>query len=118
MIAQNERSPHRRATAVVTIAASVTSLASLIVGLSGADFDFQAVSEAATFIAWGRTPLNRCGGACGCRCSAVACCWFPSPFICCAGCVRTTPWLRISQRLPQASTSRRGGCERARIDPA
>ena len=53
MIAQNEEVPHRRATAVVTIAAGVTSLASLIVGLSGADFDFEAVSEAATFIALG-----------------------------------------------------------------
>ena len=52
-IAQNEQVPHRRATAVVTIAAGVTSLASLIVGLSGADFDFEAVSEAATFIALG-----------------------------------------------------------------
>jgi hypothetical protein len=38
---------------VVTIAAGVTSLASLVVGLSGADFDFQAVSEADTFIALG-----------------------------------------------------------------
>jgi hypothetical protein len=36
MIAQNEQVLHRRATAVVTIAAGVTSLASLIVGLSGA----------------------------------------------------------------------------------
>lgn len=53
MIAQNKEIPHRRATAVVTIAAGVTSLASLIVGLSGADFDFEAVSEAATFIALG-----------------------------------------------------------------
>jgi hypothetical protein len=53
MIAPNEAVPHRRATAVVTIAAGVTSLASLIVGLSGADFDFEAVSEAATFIALG-----------------------------------------------------------------
>jgi hypothetical protein len=53
MIAQNEEVPHRRATAVVTIAAGVTSLASLIVGLSGADFDFEAVSESATFIALG-----------------------------------------------------------------
>jgi hypothetical protein len=53
MIAQNEEVPHRRVTAVVTIAAGVTSLASLIVGLSGADFDFEAVSEAATFIALG-----------------------------------------------------------------
>ena len=53
MIAQNEEVAHRRATAVVTIAAGVTSLASLIVGLSGADFDFEAVSEAATFIALG-----------------------------------------------------------------
>ncbi len=53
MIAQNEEVPHRRATAVVTIAAGVTSLASLIVGLSGADFDFEAFSEAATFIALG-----------------------------------------------------------------
>jgi hypothetical protein len=53
MIARNEEVPHRRATAVVTIAAGVTSLASLIVGLSGADFDFEAVSEAATFIALG-----------------------------------------------------------------
>jgi hypothetical protein len=35
MIAQNEEVLHRRATAVVTIAAGVTSLASLIVGLSG-----------------------------------------------------------------------------------
>ena len=53
MIARNEEVPHRRATAVVTIAAGVTSLASLVVGLSGADFDFEAVSEAATFIALG-----------------------------------------------------------------
>jgi hypothetical protein len=53
MIAQNEEVLHRRATAVVTIAAGVTSLASLVVGLSGADFDFEAVSEAATFIALG-----------------------------------------------------------------
>jgi hypothetical protein len=53
MIAQNGEVLHRRATAVVTIAAGVTSLASLIVGLSGADFDFEAVSEAATFIALG-----------------------------------------------------------------
>jgi hypothetical protein len=53
MIARNEEVLHRRATAVVTIAAGVTSLASLIVGLSGADFDFEAVSEAATFIALG-----------------------------------------------------------------
>jgi len=55
MIAQNQAVPHRhrRATAVVTIAAGVMSLASLIVGLSGADFDFEAVSEAATFIALG-----------------------------------------------------------------
>jgi hypothetical protein len=53
MIAQNEEVLHRRGTAVVTIAAGVTSLASLIVGLSGADFDFEAVSEAATFIALG-----------------------------------------------------------------
>jgi hypothetical protein len=53
MTLQNEEVPHRRATAVVTIAAGVTSLASLIVGLSGADFDFEAVSEAATFIALG-----------------------------------------------------------------
>ena len=44
---------HRRATAVVTIVAGVTSLAGLIVGLSGADFDFEAYSEAATFIALG-----------------------------------------------------------------
>ena len=53
MIAQHEEVRHRRATAVVTIAAGVTSLASLIVGLSGADFDFEAVSESATFIALG-----------------------------------------------------------------
>ena len=53
MNAQNEEVRHRRATAVVTIAAGVTSLASLIVGLSGADFDFEAVSESATFIALG-----------------------------------------------------------------
>ena len=53
MIAQNEEVLHRRATAVVTIAAGVMSLASLIVGLSGADFDFEAVSESATFIALG-----------------------------------------------------------------
>ena len=53
MIAQTEEVLHRRAPAVVTIAAGVTSLASLIVGLSGADFDFEAVSEAATFIALG-----------------------------------------------------------------
>jgi hypothetical protein len=53
MLAQNEQVPHRRATAVVTIAAGVMSLASLIVGLSGADFDFEAVSESATFIALG-----------------------------------------------------------------
>ena len=53
MIAQNGEVLHRRATAVVTIAAGVTSLASLIVGLSGADFDFEAVSESATFIALG-----------------------------------------------------------------
>ena len=53
MLAQNEEVRHRRATAVVTIAAGVTSLASLIVGLSGADFDFEAVSESATFIALG-----------------------------------------------------------------
>ena len=53
MIAQTEEVLHRRATAVVTIAAGVTSFASLIVGLSGADFDFEAVSEAATFIALG-----------------------------------------------------------------
>jgi hypothetical protein len=53
MIAQNEEVLHRRAIAVVTIAAGVTSLASLIVGLSGADFDFEAVSESATFIALG-----------------------------------------------------------------
>jgi hypothetical protein len=51
MIAQNEA--HRRATAVVTIAAGVTSLAGLIVGLSGGDFDFEAFSEASTFIALG-----------------------------------------------------------------
>ena len=38
---------------MVTIAAGVTSFASLIIGLSGADFDFEAVSEAATFIALG-----------------------------------------------------------------
>ena len=50
---QNEEVRHRRGTAVVTIAAGVTSLASLIVGLSGADFDFEAVSESATFIALG-----------------------------------------------------------------
>jgi hypothetical protein len=53
MIAQTEEVRHRRAIAVVTIAAGVTSLASLIVGLSGADFDFEAVSESATFIALG-----------------------------------------------------------------
>ena len=53
MSAQNEEVSHRRATAVVTIAAGVMSLASLIVGLSGADFDFEAVSESATFIALG-----------------------------------------------------------------
>ena len=53
MIAQNQEVRHRRATAVVTIAAGVMSLASLIVGLSGADFDFEAVSESATFIALG-----------------------------------------------------------------
>jgi hypothetical protein len=53
MIAQNEEVPYRRATAVVTIAAGVMSFAGLIVGLSGADFDFEAVSEAATFIALG-----------------------------------------------------------------
>ena len=53
MIAQHEEILHRRATAVVTIAAGLTSLASLIVGLSGADFDFEAVSESATFIALG-----------------------------------------------------------------
>jgi hypothetical protein len=53
MIAQNGEVLHRRATAVVTIAAGVLSLASLVVGLSGADFDFEAVSEAATFIALG-----------------------------------------------------------------
>jgi hypothetical protein len=53
MIAQTEEVLHRRATAVVTIAAGVLSLASLIVGLSGADFDFEAVSESATFIALG-----------------------------------------------------------------
>jgi hypothetical protein len=53
MVAQNEEVSHRRATAAVTIAAGVTSLASLVVGLSGADFDFEAVSEAATFIALG-----------------------------------------------------------------
>jgi hypothetical protein len=53
MIAQNGEVLHRRATAVVTIAAGVTSLASLVVGLSGADFDFEAVSESASFIALG-----------------------------------------------------------------
>jgi hypothetical protein len=53
MIAQTEEVRHRRAIAVVTIAAGVMSLASLIVGLSGADFDFEAVSESATFIALG-----------------------------------------------------------------
>jgi hypothetical protein len=53
MIGQNEEVAHRRGTAVVTIAAGVTSLASLVVGLSGADFDFEAVSESATFIALG-----------------------------------------------------------------
>jgi hypothetical protein len=53
MIAQNEEVAHRRATAVVTIAAGVTSLASLVVGLSGAGFDVEAVSESATFIALG-----------------------------------------------------------------
>jgi hypothetical protein len=53
MVARNEEVLHRRATAVVTIAAGVTSLASLVVGLSGADFDFEAVSESATFIALG-----------------------------------------------------------------
>jgi hypothetical protein len=53
MIAQNGEVLHRRATAVVTIAAGVMSLASLVVGLSGADFDFEAVSESASFIALG-----------------------------------------------------------------
>ncbi len=53
MIAQNEEVLHRRATAVVTIAAGVTSLAGLIVGLWGGDFDFEAFSEATTFIALG-----------------------------------------------------------------
>jgi hypothetical protein len=53
MIAQNEEVSHRRATAVVTIAAGVMSFAGLIVGLSGADFDFEAVSEADSFIALG-----------------------------------------------------------------
>jgi hypothetical protein len=53
MIAQNGEVLHRRATAVVTIAAGVLSLASLVVGLSGADFDFEAVSESASFIALG-----------------------------------------------------------------
>jgi hypothetical protein len=53
MVAQNEAVAHRRATAVVTIAAGVTSLASLVVGLSGAGFDVEAVSESATFIALG-----------------------------------------------------------------
>jgi hypothetical protein len=38
---------------VVRIAGGVSSLASLIVGLSGAAFDFVAVSEAASFIALG-----------------------------------------------------------------
>ena len=49
MIAQNKEVLHRRATAGVTIAAGVLSFAGLVVGLSGADFDFEAVSEAATF---------------------------------------------------------------------
>jgi hypothetical protein len=53
MVAQNEAVAHRRATAVVTIAAGLTSLASLVVGLSGAGFDVEAVSESATFIALG-----------------------------------------------------------------
>jgi hypothetical protein len=52
-IAQNQEVPHRGAIAVVTIAAGVMSLASLVVGLSGADFDFEAVSESASFIALG-----------------------------------------------------------------
>jgi hypothetical protein len=52
-IAHNEEVRHRGATAVVTIAAGVMSLASLVVGLSGADFDFEAVSESASFIALG-----------------------------------------------------------------
>jgi hypothetical protein len=38
---------------IVTIVAGVTSLASLVVGLAGADFDFEAFSEASTFIALG-----------------------------------------------------------------
>jgi hypothetical protein len=58
MISQNEEVLHRRATAVVTIAAGVTSFAGLIVGLSGADFDFEAVSEAATFIALGTDAVD------------------------------------------------------------
>ncbi|MFT5223774.1 MAG: hypothetical protein ACI867_002098, partial [Glaciecola sp.] len=37
----------------VTILAGVLSLASLVVGLSGADYDFEAFSEADTFIALG-----------------------------------------------------------------
>src|SRR4029450_4213676 len=53
MIAQNEEVLHRRATAVVTIAAGVMSFASLVVGLSGADSDFEAASAAATAIALG-----------------------------------------------------------------
>src|SRR4029453_8691204 len=58
MIAQNKEVSHRRAPAVVTIAAGVMSLGSLVVGLSGADFDFEAVSEAASFIALGTDAVD------------------------------------------------------------
>lgn len=45
--------PRLRAVGVVTIAAGLLSLASLVVGLAGAGYDFEAFSEADTFIALG-----------------------------------------------------------------
>jgi len=53
MVEQNADTRHRRATGVVTIAAGVMSLSGLVVGLSGGAFDFEAFSEAATFVALG-----------------------------------------------------------------
>lgn len=44
---------HGKVVAAVTIAAGIISYASLVVGMAPADFDFEAFSEAATFIALG-----------------------------------------------------------------
>src|SRR5512132_3695086 len=115
MIAQSEAVRHRRAIAVVTIAAGVMSLASLIVGLSGADFDFEAVSESATFIALGTGAVGpvavdvRQLPAVGSR-GPVAAALAPSGRP--GGC---GPGNGCRGLLHPA---RRGGCERAGIDPA